>query len=266
MCGHLFEVSRAKCPSCKAWHLVGVTGPALVSGEKATITLSEVSDLEDDRFRSGPWDYLFGGKATPGIVKTSVNLLAGSPGAGKTTIALAISGELPKHAKGSVLYVGAEQTAWEIKTCAKRTKIANMNMIEILPMKALDQFQNVMAALRPIAVVLDSLPGFVSTPEEGCELCGTLKLFAIDFNAPMLVIDHINKQEDFAGLMKLQHAVDGTYTLFPIEKDSPIRIAEVVKNRNGPAQISSLFMMGENGLTHMSDSCDDPPEEGEDEE
>ncbi len=261
-CAAPFPSAASQCTSCGAWHDPIAFGAPHAASLDQTILLSDVTEDEIERYVAGPWDYCFGG----GIVKTSVNLIGGAPGAGKSTLALQIADELPAHVeKGEVLYVGAEETVKEIKARAKRLNLKRMDRIRLLPIGALSQLATIMTTMKPIAVFLDSLPGFVSDPEEGVELCTNLKGYAIDLNAPMIVVDHINKDEDFAGLMKLQHAVDGTFTLFPVETGASMRIFETVKNRNGPNARSSFFEMSETGLVHTANNCDVKEDEDDDE-
>ncbi len=259
-CEFLFDRLKGQCPSCKLFQspagTVGSIGP-----RKVTVRMSDIEAAEVERYICGPWDYCFGG----GVAKTGVHLIGGAPGAGKSTLSLQMADEFPSHvAEGEVLYVGAEETVKEIKARGSRLRMKNMHRIQLLPMNELEAFAPTMLSLKPIAVFLDSLPGFVTDPQEGLELCANLKSYAIELNAPMIVIDHINKDEDFAGLMKLQHAVDGTFTLFPIDKDSPIRVFETIKNRYGPNARSSFFEMGEHGLTHLRNNCDLDEDEDED--
>ncbi len=262
-CQYVFPSQQSKCPSCGFWN--DLLEPAKAGDPNRvtkTVLLSEIDAKEVPRYVAGPWDYCFGG----GIVQTSVNLIGGAPGAGKSTLSLQIGDALLDHNKtGIVLIVVAEETTLETRARAVRLKLRNMNRIRLLPIGELSEFANEMVCLRPIAVFLDSLPAFVSNPEEGVELCANLKGYAIDLNAPMIVIDHINKDEDFAGLMKLQHAVDGTFTLFPVESGSSIRIFETVKNRNGPNARSSFFDMTETGLVHTANNCDIKEDEEGDE-
>jgi DNA repair protein RadA/Sms len=257
MCNVAFNAERSQCPSCGSWHVPqGMWGKAAngVDLKDETLLLSEVAESEVERILTGPWDKCFGG----GIARTAVNLIGGEPGAGKSTIALHIADEIAnKTTTGEVLYVGAEESAKEVKARAARIGIKNYARIRILPMGAIAELGDVLLSRRPCAVMLDSLPGFVSDPEEAVVMCQRLKAYAVELNAPMLVIDHVNKDRDFAGLMKLQHAVDGLFTLFKDFRDGmpdsmkELRVMSVEKNRFGPAGVEVHFLMTETGLRHV---------------
>jgi len=84
-----------------------------------------------------------------------------------------------------------------------------------------------------------------------------LKEYSVELNSPSIVIDHITKQGDFAGLEALQHAVDCTM-MFEVYDN--IRVLETQKNRSGPAFVQVHFEMTERGLVYV----DPPKDEGED--
>ena len=272
LCDTVFLASQSQCPSCGAFHVPesswgkpanGADGTtALVTD--ATLLLSEVPETELERIQTGPWDHCFGG----GLARTSVNLIGGAPGAGKSTLSLQISDKIagklvPEQGRAvEILYIGAEESAAEIKARAVRLNLENLARIRLLPMGAIQNISDVMLSRRPRAVILDSLPGFVSDPEEAVEMCTRLKGYAVELNAPMIVIDHITKADDFAGLMTLQHAVDGLFTLYP--DDSGLRTFSTVKNRFGPAQVEVFFLMTPTGLVEVDpadlENDDDDPE------
>lgn len=77
-------------------------------------------------------------------------------------------------------------------------------------------------------------------------MCKAFKDYAVLLKAPVIIIDHVTKDEDFAGLMQLQHAVDTTLILSLDENDT--RYLTTIKNRFGPANISVILDMTERGL------------------
>jgi predicted ATP-dependent serine protease len=117
-------------------------------------------------------------------------------------------------------------------------------------------------------MVLDSVPGLTGNDHQAAvEMCKTLKLFSARLKAPSIVIDQVTKEDAFAGLRALEHAVDATMTFFAVDDDSrppqaeKIRELSVLKNRNGRAHIFSEFEMTETGLVPVEEY-----EEGEEEE
>ena len=202
-CGSVLPPGKDLC-SCGRWN----TDPDLA--RDATVLLSEVSEEGYTRYETGPWDPCFGG----GIVRGSVTLLGGEPGAGKSTLSLQLSSAL--GSRGEVLYVAAEEDEIAVKQRATRLKVENLQCIRLLPaMGAGVDLGPIMMARRPKAVVLDSLPGLVGGDSEGAvQMAQRIKAYAVELGAPVLIIDHVTKRDEFAGEMALQHAVDTTITLF----------------------------------------------------
>lgn len=279
-CGHPFPDDKGRCPSCRQWNTDSVrsTSPALNLGpddDDGTCLLSEVTDETDKRrLVTGPWDEVFGGMPPPnrGIVDVSTNLLGGAPGAGKSTMALQLSNSIARSRKGETFYVAAEEAKADVNERARRLSLDCRNLIRIYPMGCASDLGSVLLKRRPKAIVIDSLPGLVGDDHAAAmALCKNLKGYAVELGAPVIIIDHVTKEDDFAGLRKLQHEVDATMTLFPVELDqelaneldfSEIDIAPEkldirelsnagLKNRNGPVNISVYFAMTETGLVYI---------------
>ena len=196
------------------------------------------------RIQSGPWDKCFGG----GIVTTSVTIIGGCPAAGKSTMALQLSNRIAEVTNREIIYVGTEESVQEIKSRAIRLQLTCMHLIRIHPMGSSADLGSILTSRKPSAIILDSLPGLTSDPEIAVELCKRFKDYAVELNAPVIIIDHVTKGDDFAGLMQLQHAVDTLLSLFPNENG--MRELATVKNRFGPANISVKLGMAERGLTN----------------
>ncbi len=218
-CSTPFPSMAGQCPSCRMHQAPQIAGKSTLSSEgllDLTVLMSDVDEGEIERYDIGDLNYCFGG----GVAKTGVHLIGGAPGAGKSTKSLQICGTLIANNPGEMLYIAAEETVKEVTGRGRRLQIApeHMKRLRLLPISALGDIAGILLAMKPrglIAAVFDSLPGIVADNAEAVTFCTSLKAYAVDLNAPMIVIDHINKQEDFAGLMKLQHAVDATFTLFP---------------------------------------------------
>lgn len=259
-CGDILKRDRKKCQSCGFWAVPVVH----VEEGDGTVLLSDASILDVKRITTGPWDKCFGG----GIVLTSVILLGGAPGAGKSTMSLQLADVICKLQNREICYIAAEETKAEIRERARRLGLRNMNKIRMIPVK--DGYNGnigtTIMTRKPCAVIVDSLPGFTDDPEEAVRLCKAFKDYAIELNGPILVIDHVTKSDDFAGLMKLQHAVDGLFTLYPrIKGDADgKRVMKTIKNRFGANEEVCLDMT-EKGL-RACPGCEDCEEEEEEDE
>ena len=286
-CGFKFGATKAKCPSCNFWHLKAHssadTEPAKPAdpNDDQTVLLSDVEGEEDLRYvlpKPLQWaNRVFGG----GIVTNSVNLYGGKNGAGKSTLSLQLAIALslapdpvwtPSHIPNSkeVLLVAAEEKGIAIKSRAKRLKLGDhMHLIRLHPVGSSADLSSIIMTRRPRAIIFDSLPAFVSDPAEAVDFCQTLKDYAMAIDCPMVVIDHVNKSDDFAGLESLQHKVDGCFIQYPVEdsRDNEMREINVTKNRFGPANFVMRVRMTETGIVyHESDQADDPALGGDDDD
>jgi len=253
-CDYDFDSYRAKCPQCGFWN-----APEVFDDKKdQTILLSEASEKPLVRIETGPWDVCFGG----GLVVTSVTLLGGAPGAGKSTMALQLADNVCEISKREILYIGMEEAVEEIKYRAIRLGVRNMHRIRVHPMGSNAQLGSILLNRKPAAIIVDSLPGMTLDANDAVEICKRFKDYSVTLEAPTIIIDHVTKDHDFAGLMQLQHAVDTTVSFFPRDEASSIRDMFTIKNRFGPANVSAMFEMTAKGLVAVDE---DEEEEEEDE-
>ncbi len=251
-CGELIPHGKLRCPSCKQWQTGAVNDESvmlcdIVPAEKLRIrdnlaglwTDGGNSESPNPRIRDG-----FGG----GIVLTSVTLLAGHPGAGKSTILLQLSKTLADATKKETLYIAAEEAKEEIKSRADRLGVGDANIRIIPAMGGISNLGELIARRNPGAVILDSLQGLVGSEHDAAELTlKNLKGLAVLLNAPIIVVSHVTKGESFAGTMTLQHEVDCLVTL-ELSDDDGTREWFVHKHRQGKAYVSTELEMTEHGL------------------
>lgn len=254
--------TKSQCPSCKSWDL-GVT-PTKKDGEvieDGTIILSAVIGDKLQRVSTGiaSVDDLLGG----GAAQSSTILLGGTAGAGKSTAALQMSSNMAGILKRETLYIAAEESASQIKDRAHRLALKYAHLVRLYPMGNQYDVAECLRQRKPCAVILDSLPGFVSGLEEAVDFCNVLKQFAIELNAPFFIIDHVNKADDFAGLEKLKHTVDTTITIYPTGVGE-IREMTVMKNRFGQANKTIELLMTETGLIEHESPSEEEDDDDED--
>lgn len=97
-------------------------------------------------------------------------------------------------------------------------------------------------------IILDSLQGLTSGDfSASLETLKTLKSRCSRHSCPGIVISHINKSGEYAGLMTFQHAVD-CLLILEVDDTSGKRTLTTRKNRNGPAPTELTFTMNEHGL------------------
>ncbi len=267
-CSFSFPVNRSQCPSCLCFNFS--TRIVTDTENDNTILLSDVDETRLVRVSTGPWDPCWGedrdakGKViAAGAVNTSVTLVGGVPGAGKSTLSLQFAEHILSTTKGEVLYVGEEECKEEIRARAKRLKLKHMNRIRLIPMGVDADLGLIIANRKPKAMIYDSLSTIIPDPEEAVEFCKRLKTYSVQLHAPAILIDHVTKDEEFAGFMTKQHAVDTTL-MFTVHEDQ-VREIKTVKNRNGPSGISVFLNMTEHGLVLRDPSEDDDEDEDADE-
>ena len=301
-CQEPLPKDRIECRWCKTTNFGTpkvLDGKSLHHAHDGIVRLSEVKTELFERIQSGFADRNWGPDATPGIVRNSVTLLGGSPGAGKSTLCAQILSAIARSTGRPTLYVGAEESGDQVKDRAIRLGIDNMNDMLILPLeeqaKGYKLTNAVMQRWDPSAVVLDSVSRMASDDgaQEAVRICEDVKHIAVLRRCPFIVICQVNKGEEFSGLNALKHAVD-TLILFTTadilsDKDGrdilppeecgiePFRILKTTKNRFGDIA-ETYFTMHANGLRPFA--IDAPPqlvepeededegraEEGEDEE
>lgn len=227
---------------------------ASTSMEDSTVLLSDAKLLAVERIQTGIVDHCFGG----GIARTSVALLGGDPGAGKTTLCLQLSDVFASKFGKEVLYIANEQHAPELKETAERLRLKCPNKIRIV--KAMGGVSHDIGSLllhySPCLTILDSVTKWSGEDmNEAVIICQRLKDYTVRLNAPTIVINQVTKSGDHSGLNKMQHAVDSTM-LFDVLGENPEdpRRLHVRKNRNGPAPVSQYFEMTRLGLVGITEN------------
>lgn len=278
-----------RCGRCGQWN-VSTSRPTDPKGQVKvdadnTVLLSDVPDAEVPRVVTGPWDDNFG--SPPGIPLGSVTLLGGAPGVGKSTITLQLASALasaPQWTDGRpCLLLGAEENARQVKDRASRLGL-RLDRIRIVPLERIGDLDLDRALRRPLAgLIIDSVPGFTQDPEQGVEAVGRIKYECTRLDLAAILINHITKDGDQGGLMRLQHAGDITLTMTKDEGvELPLKLGpcpsppgqpcrckpDVVvreprtlateKSRYGPG-VETYYAMTERGLVQVH-GCEDDEE------
>lgn len=244
---------RCTYNKCRYWN---VQPPQNI--DESTVLLSDAKLSVVERIKTGLVDKVFGG----GLARTSVTLLGGEPGAGKTTLCLQLADCFAAKFKKEVLYIANEQDASELKETAERLCLPNLHRIRIV--RAMGgvshDIGDMLLHFGPCATFLDSVTKWSGEDMHfAVQICQRLKDYTVRLNGPTLVVNQVTKGGEHAGLNQLQHAVDTTMLfellLNPGEKATPDtpRVLTARKNRFGPAPIEQFFQMTGTGLVEISE-------------
>ncbi len=224
-----------------------------------SVILEDIRSAEEDRIITGIWDSAFGG----GIVRESITLLGGLPGAGKSTMllqmaeifCLAAATRAADAVGGDTIYVAGEEALPPIRARADRLGIRTNRRLRFIPaMGGVTDMGALIMHHQPSAMIIDSIDSLVGQDDAAeIKMLEILKKYSTTLKAPVLVISQVNKDGDYSGLMAKQHAVDVLMTLSPnesIKSDNgeAIRELEVIKNRYGRAFTLMYLEMTTAGL------------------
>lgn len=256
-CGNVTSSWSGKCPSCGEWNsLQEQLAPATVAGsissgrslQAQTVDKSIARDQKRMLTGISEVDDVFGG----GIVAGSVNLIAGQPGIGKSTLLLQLAYAVA--AKSAVLYISGEESAHQIGLRAERLG-ALRSELNLATSNSADDIAATIAGGSYDLVIVDSIQtiscsaiasaaGTVSQITNATQL---LTLAAKQSNTAVILVGHVTKEGSIAGPKVLEHVVD---VVLQLEGDryGGFKLLRAVKNRFGSTNETGIFEMAEQGL------------------
>lgn len=256
-CGATSPTWSGKCYSCGEWNTLeesltsGAVAAAQSSGRKlAAQTITKTLAKDMPRFKTGmdEVDNVLGG----GVVAGSVNLIAGQPGIGKSTLLLQLAHTLAKNYK--VLYVSGEESAHQIGLRAERLG-ASTNKLQLATSTVADDIAATIASNDYELVIVDSIQtiscsavsaaaGSVSQITNSTHM---LTAAAKTTNTALIIVGHVTKEGSIAGPKVLEHLVD---VVLQLEGDryGGFKLLRAVKNRYGSTNEAGIFEMVDSGL------------------
>lgn len=256
-CGAVTSSWAGRCAQCGEWNTITEEAPIVVGGQQVSggkklhsASVDTVVAHDATRLTSGiaEVDDVFGG----GIVAGSVNLIAGQPGIGKSTLLLqlayAIAGKVP------VLYVSGEESAHQVGLRAQRLGTLRPEL-QIVTSTSADDIAATIASGDFKLVVVDSIQtitaaavtsaaGTVSQITNSTQL---LTMAAKQSDTAIILVGHVTKEGSIAGPKVLEHVVD---VVLQLEGDryGGFKLLRAVKNRFGSTNEAGIFEMVEDGL------------------
>ena len=257
-CGAESNSWSGKCYACGEWNTLQeelqVAADQVIKNGKSLKAATVTDVASKDLHRRLPTglsevDVVLGG----GLVAGSVNLIAGEPGIGKSTILLQIAHGV--GLKQPVLYVSGEESAHQLGMRAERLH-ANAKQLMVATSNSADDIAATIAAGTYKLVIIDSIqtmacqaissaPGSVSQITNSTHL---LTAAAKQSNTALIIVGHVTKEGSIAGPKVLEHLVD---VVLQLEGDryGGFKVLRGVKNRYGSTNEVAIFEMEDKGLT-----------------
>lgn len=258
-CGAKHSKWAGRCSNCGAWNslveelpiskdaalatvkgtkLQGTPVGKLSKNQTATRLITGVNDV----------DSVLGG----GFVSGSVNLFAGQPGIGKSTLLMQLSAQLSK--KHRVLYVSGEESLEQISLRASRITPKEQSVMLASSTSSDDIAETILSSDYQVVIVdsvqtiscasVSSAPGSISQITNSTYL---LTQAAKQANVTLILVGHVTKEGSIAGPKLMEHLVDVVLNLEG-DRYGGFKVLRAVKNRYGSTSEVGIFDMTENGL------------------
>lgn len=255
-CGALAAAWSGRCFTCGAWNTLQeqatINTPASIASGKRLSLQDIKSSIANDHPRLqtnvSEVDTVLGG----GFVAGSVNLIAGQPGIGKSTLLMQLAGALAKEQP--VLYVSAEESAHQVGARAQRLGVQGGNLQIATANSANDIAATISEGAFSLVIVdsvqmiaveeLSSAPGTVSQISASTQV---ITAAAKRANTAVVLVGHVTKEGSIAGPKVLEHVVD---VVLQLEGDryGGFKVLRAIKNRYGSTNEAGIFEMNEQGL------------------
>ena len=265
-CGHTQAVWAGICPQCQEGGTLQEIQAAPQRANQVTVhasaadftNLADVKADEHERTSSGiaELDRVLGGGVVPG----SLIVMAGEPGAGKTTLASEVVINLAKG--GRVAYISGEESAAQARMRFERlgAKLDEINLPLSIETSIERICQSIDSGLYDL-VVVDSIqtvfseasPGAPGSVSQVRECTHQLMRAAKSSGVSVIIVGQVTTDGEMAGPRALEHLVD-VVLAFEGDRREQFRILRSVKNRFGSTDEIGVFEMTETGLHGISDA------------
>lgn len=258
-CGAMALSWAGKCAQCGAWNtlqeeiILETTSGGGVASSGQVLTgnsLSAAIARDQKRLAVGmpDVDAVLGG----GIVVGSVNLIAGQPGIGKSTLLLQLADSVGK--KHSVLYVSGEESSHQVGLRAERLGVS-AGKLQLVTSTSADDIAATVATGQFELVIVDSIQtvsvGAISSAAGSvAQITNSTQQIlhaAKQSSTAVVLVGHVTKEGAIAGPKVLEHVVD---VVLQLEGDryGGFKVLRATKNRFGPTSEAGIFEMDEKGL------------------
>ena len=261
-CGYQSSSWLGRCPECGKWNTFveevvkaectkRKTGSAIA--KSTPVRIQEVTYSETKRIPTHctEFDRVLGG----GIVPSSLLLLGGEPGIGKSTLLLQTALAINDR---KLLYVSGEESEQQIRMRADRIGIASESCYVVSETVTQRIFEHI-DAVQPDLLIVDSIQTVTTEDVDSpagsvsqIRQCTTeFQHYAKTTGVPVLLIGHITKDGTLAGPKVMEHIVDAVLQ-FEGDRNYGFRILRALKNRFGSTAEIGIFEMRGSGLREVS--------------
>lgn len=257
-CGELALSWAGKCPQCGMWNTLQEEavietslGNTASRGTPLKPSLARDMAAKDQTRLATAMpdvDTVLGG----GIVAGSVNLIAGQPGIGKSTLLLQLADSVAK--KHRVLYASGEESGHQIGLRAERLGVSS-DSLQLATSTSTDDIAASIATKQYDLVVVDSIQtisaGAISSAAGSVsQITNSAHLIiqaAKQSGTAVVLVGHVTKEGSIAGPKVLEHVVD---VVLQLEGDryGGFKILRATKNRFGPTSEAGIFEMAGEGM------------------
>ena len=256
-CGAVAATWSGRCHVCGEWNtlreqLAIEQGAGQAAGKPLVAErvdkLVKADRLERLATAMNEVDTVLGG----GFVAGSVNLIAGQPGIGKSTLLLQLADAIAKHSP--VLYISGEESAHQIGLRAQRLGVGNARL-ELATSNSADDIAATITTGRYKLVIVDSIQAVSASMISAAagtisQITSSTRLLtsaAKQTHTALVLVGHVTKEGYIAGPKVLEHVVD---VVLQLEGDcyGGFKLLRGVKNRYGPTNETGIFEMADKGM------------------
>lgn len=256
-CGAISAAWSGRCFNCGEWNTLIEQTPVVFDTTKQSLgqaltpralDAAVAQDFSRLTTTIDEVDMVLGG----GIVAGSVNLIAGQPGIGKSTLLMQIAQKLAQ--KVPVLYISGEESEHQVALRAERLGVVAPNLQLATANSANDIAATIGSGDFKVVIVdsvqmvavneLSSAAGTVSQITASTHI---ISAAAKQTNTAVILVGHVTKEGSIAGPKVLEHVVD---VVLQLEGDryGGLKILRAVKNRYGSTNETGIFEMKDTGL------------------
>lgn len=262
-CGSSHSKWAGRCSNCGAWNSLVESLPASRDGALAAVQGKKLDAMavskigkkqKSERLPTtvSDVDTVLGG----GFVQGSVNLIAGQPGIGKSTLLMQLAAQLSNSY--SVLYVSGEESLEQVSMRSSRIAPNDQKVLLASSTNSDDIAQTILSGEHSVVVVdsiqtiscqnVSSAPGSVSQITNSTYL---LTQAAKQTGTTLILVGHVTKEGSIAGPKLLEHLVDVVLNLEG-DRYGGFKVLRAIKNRYGSTAEVGIFDMTEKGLLPVS--------------